>query len=691
MDPGSLLAADLPYALAAAGMSAINLYVLLRLFPKGGGVPTLARAFLVAFVLLASSLFWIGLPWALLYPSTYTWIFAIQLMMPPMTAPFLWMMAALYRAEERTIGAASWGWSGLAAGALLVNELFMAISFTIATGGSAADLGGLVAASLNSAWFAAPMLVTMGLLLWRAPAAAFERRALVGLAAASVVGPLLPVSELAAAIAMAAVMTGTFIVLFEEFGRRPHLEPSEFRTAIFVAAGFAVMGAGQLAAELGGGAGATLPFAVATFLVMLAEAWLLLRRGISRPENVPVAPEPWTRSAGRATTFLALGFVGDWLMAAVVLVAVGGAGALALPAISGAGGMSIAGFLFGGIVDVAAVTASPIFLGLMGLEMGTLVVRRILRTPVREQQARLGLALGSYGAYTVLAPALVVGWSRIPGTWPNIGAYGPMAPAALAAVLGSYAVFAGLVFLFGRRAYCSTLCPSGVMYGGTLGQTLIPTIRESPTPRRTVYGRGWRGAARVVALAAWVLFAVAVAASLYDSFEGGRLLVFGVDPAVFYAAGVWNFAWYIAFVGIPYLGMSPCRTWGFCTTGTFLGTVSVLGLYRKEVFDKETCRSCRTRDCGAACEVGLAEMPGALARDGWFRSVKCVGAHDCEAACPYGNLVSRDVRDVVRNRLGLPDRFAARRTAFFAGRDASPPMVPTPARPVVPPVAADAH
>lgn len=293
-DPVSLASTYLPYALAAAAMSGVNLYVLHLLLPRGGGLPSLARGVLVGYVLLASSVFWIGLPWALLYPSTFSWIFVIQLMMPPMAAPFLWMIAAFYRAEERSIAPGSWSWATLVAGALLANEFFMAVSFTIALGGSVADLGGLVAASIDSVWFIVPMLATMSLLIQRAPLEPVERWALGGLTVSGVVGPILEVSGIAAALTMAIVMGGTFGLLFRAFRRGGPPSVPAIRTAIFVTAGFAVMGTGELLSGVAGAwLAASLPFATAVFGVMLAESWSLVARGIrAGPEGprLPVAP-----------------------------------------------------------------------------------------------------------------------------------------------------------------------------------------------------------------------------------------------------------------------------------------------------------------------------------------------------------------------------------------------------------------
>ncbi|MCI4350399.1 MAG: hypothetical protein L3K15_02650 [Thermoplasmata archaeon] len=665
----AVAATDLPYILAAAAMTGLNLFVVLRALPRSGGSPTRAQAFLSGYVLVASTLFWIGLPWAILHPDLYSWLWVLQLMMIPMPAPFLWMIAALYKWEQKRLAPRGGLWPLLFTTALLVNEIFMAIAFSIGTGGPVAPLSALVGTALDSIWFVAPMIATMAALIGWVPLSGFERRILAGLTATMAVGPLFAVSSLVAAAAMGAVMTGALIVMFEEFGRRTGVPPGELRLAVGVAAAFAAMAVAELVTVLDPAfAPNGLAFASVSVAVMALEVGILVRRGMSTPDLDSARPEPWTASARKVTALLGFGFIADWFMAAGILAALGGFASLAIPDLGGGLSLAIVSpALVAGILVLSFVTASPFFLGLMGLEMGALVVRRIQRNRHASQRARLSLALGTYGVYTVLAPALVGGWTLLPGTWPNVGAFGPVAPGFLLAIVGSYAIFGSAVFLFGRRAYCSVVCTSAVMYGGTFTQSLIPTITESPLARHNVLGSRWRGASRVVAMSAWAMFAIVIALSLATSLGVGPFVLSGVDLAVLYAAAVWNCVWYLAFVAIPFLGMSPCRNWGFCTTGTLYGAISVFGFYRKEVFDKTTCRTCVTRDCGKSCEVGLVDMPAVLARDGRFTSIKCVGAHDCEEACPYGNLVSRDIRDPIRALLRLPDRHRAQRLRFEAG------------------------
>lgn len=662
-----------PYALLAAIMVGANLGVFLLFFPRRAAQapPSFSRAILVAYFICASPLFWLGALATVLSPSAGTAQALLLGLGIMMAAPGVWMIGAALPIGERPIRRDNPAWPALLSVAVAVNELLMGLVFVVATAAPGAavvvagtDAAGAFALATNSVWFFWAMLVNMVVFLFWVPIARPERLALLALAASAAVGPLVVVVPLDGLVGMAVVMTVGFLVLFESLARRPAVSHRYLWTVLGVAGGFTGMAATQLYYVLGPPTlDRGIPFAAFTFTMMAAELFLVARAAIAGPE-VDRPPIPWVRRPRELTLLLGLAFVSEWFMAAGFLAVLAGPVGFALPPVTGSGlalAASAGQFVARLVAIVGSVTASPYFLGLMGLEMGTLVAVRIRSTGGAEQRARLGLALGAFAVYTVAAPTLVGSWSSFPGSWPNVGAFGPASAALAPAVLGSYAVFVALALLFGRRSYCSVLCPSAVMYGGTFGQRLIPTLRESPTARHQVLGDRWRRIPTALGYSSWALLGVVTTVSAWNASGGRSFLVGSLDVATLYSVAIWNVLWYAFFIAIPYVGMSPCRTWGWCSTGTLVGAVSRLGFYQKEALDVSVCRACRTHECGKGCEVGLVDLPVALARTGRYRSLKCVGSGDCEEVCPYGNLVSRDVRDAVRRRLGLPDRFRDRR------------------------------
>ncbi len=302
---------------------------------------------------------------------------------------------------------------------------------------------------------------------------------------------------------------------------------------------------------------------------------------------------------------------------------------------------------------IGYITDSPTFLLIMGIEMITLVVAQIRILKDRGKKINLMFAIAAYLLYTTIGPNFLnpLYYNRLP-FWANTGAQAALYPYLVLPLLGSYALYALLALLFGRRSYCSTLCPSAVMYGGTLGQSMIKYNYESKVSRkqRTSY---FTDSVLFIATGSWIWAILASLFSyMYTTTGSLRFSIYGIDPSVFYSYFIWNILWYVFFFSIPFVGMSPCRKYGWCSTGTLVGFFSVLGFFKLKVKDKNVCRTCKTKDCATSCEVGLSTMPGSFIKSGQFKSVKCVGSGDCIRACPYGNIYFYDVRNYLSEKFG---------------------------------------
>lgn len=306
------------------------------------------------------------------------------------------------------------------------------------------------------------------------------------------------------------------------------------------------------------------------------------------------------------------------------------------------------------IVDIfyvfGAVPNYYIFLSIMGIEMGSLVVLRMKNIQWKEKRINLSMALIAFALYTIIYPNFIgnATHSRLP-LWANVGALSPLYPYMVGALLGSYALYAVLALLFGRRSYCSTLCPSAVMYGGTFGQSMISFNYESRFSRKNI-GSHFKGWVISVISSLWVIMIAVSLLSYFTTTKIGYFDLYGIDVSVYFSFFIWNFLWYIFFISIPFVGMSPCRRYGWCTTGTFVGFLSKLGLFKLKVKDPHTCVTCPTKDCVSACEVGLGDLAGQFIKTGEFKSSKCVGAASCLEACPYDNIFFYDIRNYLKER-----------------------------------------
>ena len=296
------------------------------------------------------------------------------------------------------------------------------------------------------------------------------------------------------------------------------------------------------------------------------------------------------------------------------------------------------------LLFIATVTNSYIFLLVMGTEMISLVIFRIKKIKWKEKRVNLSLAVVAYLTYTVYGPNFIPSWSNLP-LWANVGSAGPFTKYVLLPVLLSYAIYAVLALLFGRRSYCSTLCPSAVMYGGTLGESMVSLNYATKLSKKNL-GSKFSNLAMLFISFSWLFFIISAILSFLNSIDFIHL---NFDPSVAFSLLIWNLLWYIFFISIPFVGMLPCRRYGWCTTGTFIGLIGYIGLFKIVATDPMQCYRCPTKSCVTACEVGISDIPAQIIKKGYFKSIKCVGSGSCVMACPYNNIRFHDVRDSMRS------------------------------------------
>ncbi|EQD46451.1 4Fe-4S ferredoxin iron-sulfur binding domain-containing protein, partial [mine drainage metagenome] len=259
---------------------------------------------------------------------------------------------------------------------------------------------------------------------------------------------------------------------------------------------------------------------------------------------------------------------------------------------------------YNGFWFLATVTGSTWFLGMMGIEMGALVVFKLRETRSLETRVRLALLLGSYGAFAVFFPSTYypavfphapsgtavpfLGWSM------GIGS-GPVAPGVFSAILLTYVTSGVLVVLFGRRAICSVFCTAPLMFQGTTVDAMKGFNRSSPMARRYLSSR-LSGLYTVTAGIVLVSLAAGSVLSYLDQIGRLQVTFLGADPGVFLYGLYFSVVWYLLFVSIPYAGNYNCVTMGWCYTGLIAGALSRVGFFSLRVKDREVCRRCTTLD-----------------------------------------------------------------------------------------------
>jgi hypothetical protein len=295
------------YALLAGLMVAGNLFVILRLFPRGRKQPTLATGILLLGILLMSMGLWFAGIYAVISPgdaSTVSVFIAVNSMM---AVAGIWAISLLFRAGLKPLPPCGLRWPLGFALLIVGNELLMGLTFVLAQVGPAyyTALGGsglsvAVGDAGTSAWFFWAMLATMaGLITWL-PLPRPERTVLYGFAAASAVGPWVVPQPVVGAVGMALVMGVTFALLAQELWRTPRPTPRYLWTALGVASGFLAMLAGEAAAYvLRGTTVSSVPFGLISVLAMAVELIVLFRWGLAAGSAPLPVPRPeGTRSEG---------------------------------------------------------------------------------------------------------------------------------------------------------------------------------------------------------------------------------------------------------------------------------------------------------------------------------------------------------------------------------------------------------
>ncbi|MGP6207659.1 4Fe-4S binding protein [Cuniculiplasma sp. SKW3] len=317
-------------------------------------------------------------------------------------------------------------------------------------------------------------------------------------------------------------------------------------------------------------------------------------------------------------------------------------------------------FLFNSVVFIGGVTGSPWFLIMMGAEMGSLVVLKIMKTKNPENRVRMALMIMAYGVYSILLPSFVlanpqdypfIGWSM------GIGTGGGLAAALIIPMLLTYLISGILSLLFGARQLCSVFCTAPLMYQGTFYDSMKKFNRQGNLAKKiTIPAERENKIYRGVSLTVYASLGIASVISLMDNFGYLNLTMYGSDPLVFIYIFLFDIIWYAVFITMPYFGSYGCINTGYCHWGNFNRWIGKFGFFKLKVKNSNQCIECKTKDCATACPVGLSSQPGSFIKGGEFKNSRCVGIGDCVEACPYDNIFFYDVRHFIRGRIGKGKR-----------------------------------
>lgn len=565
---------------------------------------------------------------------------------------------------------------GLAIALVLLNEALMAWTFGVisgigptilGSGGGVAPLG--LARVVLSPWFVFSMGAEMAvatLLLWRSLGPALRAMLPLQVVIMLLSPPSLSIGGwvTASVLAGGGAMIALFVFQMEYLYRHRDLPVGLARYLVALLAVYAAMMAG-LFLWLYYGDPILLAASVVAEMVVYFAAVLSVRAFDAHPTL------SWQLRPDWAFGVLSLIFVAEIFMGGVFDLQidpstyVGGFPSLPL---AGPVATVLTNAISNGFWFLATVAASTGFLGMMGVEMGALVVFKMRETRHLENRIRLALMIGCYAAFALFYPSVyfglyfpnapapaavpVLGWSM------GVGSY-PLAAGVFVTLLLTYAITGALVALFGRRVVCSVFCTAPLMYQGTTLDAMKSFNHSSSAARKYLSSRFSDLYSGTTGVVMGALVGTSVLSYL-DTTGVTHVYFSGADPSVFLFTASFSVLWYLMFVTIPYTGNYNCVTMGWCYTGTIAQAFQKIGFFKLKVHSREVCKACTTLDCAKGCPVGLVDMPGHFRKTGEFRSTKCCGVGDCIEACPYDNLYISDVRHWIRRRLGVPQSPPAR-------------------------------
>ena len=339
-------------------------------------------------------------------------------------------------------------------------------------------------------------------------------------------------------------MTALFIFMFEYLARNNSVNKAVADYYLRLLAVYALMMAGLYLWKLDGD---EFLFAVSIILEMALYFSLVMN---SR-RVVGAEKKSWLLDSRWAFGVLTALFISEFFMGALLDAQVNGPqnliAAAGLVPLSGVSLTTAGAALYNFISFFGHVTVSPWFLIMMGAEMGALVAFRIRTVRELETKLRLVMVMVAYAVYTIIVPSFLVPMQALPkipflGWSMGVGTAGPVAPALLVGLIGTYIISGVLSLLFGSRQMCSMFCSAALMYQGSFYDSMKTFNRSSKIGKKYLTSK-LSGLYKVTFSLVWGSLIIAVALSYLDSIGLLKVSLFGNDPTTFLYTFYFGFLW----------------------------------------------------------------------------------------------------------------------------------------------------
>ncbi|BBG25226.1 hypothetical protein IC006_2561 [Sulfuracidifex tepidarius] len=284
---------------------------------------------------------------------------------------------------------------------------------------------------------------------------------------------------------------------------------------------------------------------------------------------------------------------------------------------------------WGSYILVMMTTMMPFYVLMMGAEMLFLVYERYKRSRPSCVK-RWALAI-------IVAMPIFVWLIPYYTNFYIFGMSGMLVPVTLLGFSLSMIAISVASIIFGRRAFCNTMCMSAHMWTNVY----YDQFKAKKSSKFWEYFRWVPLAVMIGFFSYWVAGEMGIVQFLK---LGSSIL----NPLDLFGMFTLNYVWWFFFFMTPVFGTYSCARQGWCGYGTFTGLFNKV-IFKVKSKDVEVCRSCNSVSCESSCPSKIDIRKDVLSK-GFSNRISCVGCGDCIEACPFNNLYIQDIRNVFRKQ-----------------------------------------
>ncbi|MUN29173.1 4Fe-4S binding protein [Sulfuracidifex metallicus] len=281
---------------------------------------------------------------------------------------------------------------------------------------------------------------------------------------------------------------------------------------------------------------------------------------------------------------------------------------------------------------IMTTTMMPFYILMMGGEMLFLVYERYKHAKSSEVRRWALMIIIAMPVFVWLLPYYT--------NFYIFGMSGMIFPVTVIGFILSMVIMSTASILFGRRAFCNTICMSAHMWTNAY----YDKFKAKKNSNFWQYFRWIPFGLMMIFFSWWILGEVGVLRFL-------RLGMSTLNPLDLFGMFTLNYVWWFFFFMTPVFGTYSCARQGWCGYGTFMGIFNKV-LFKVKPNDVKLCETCKEITCEKACPSKITIRDDIL-KKGFMNRISCIGCADCVEACEYNNLMIQDIRGYIADKKKL--------------------------------------